>query len=159
MAISQNPSSYLFFYQKYYINKYAVIKKSNKIVKETHVSFMRYPRLTLKNARSGKFVDIQVDKLMANAFMRYEFTDTRNIIIDYINSDKNNNRLGNLQIVTMDDVKTLFAHGGPIRCDSRWIRDVDVLYGMFQWYFCYKVIVDHLFHYPKSVFELVEFGI
>ncbi|KAL0145634.1 hypothetical protein V8B55DRAFT_1431092 [Mucor lusitanicus] len=72
---------------------------------------MRYPRLTLKNARSGKFVDIQVDKLMANAFMRYEFTDTRNIIIDYINSDKNNNRLGNLQIVTMDDVKTLFAHG------------------------------------------------
>ncbi|OAD01367.1 hypothetical protein MUCCIDRAFT_112810 [Mucor lusitanicus CBS 277.49] len=77
----------------YYINKYAVIKKSNKIVKETHVPFMRYPRLALKNARSGKSVDVQVDKLMANAFMRYEFTDTQNIIIGYINSDKNNDRL------------------------------------------------------------------
>ncbi|KAF1807346.1 hypothetical protein V8B55DRAFT_1408495 [Mucor lusitanicus] len=79
--------------KQYYINKYAVIKKSNKIVKETHVPFMRYPRLALKNARSGKSVDVQVDKLMANAFMRYEFTDTQNIIIGYINSDKNNDRL------------------------------------------------------------------
>lgn len=95
------------FFQ-YTINKYSIVKEGNERVNEIAVP-LGYPRVVLQNKRTGKYVDVEVHKLMAYTFLRDKFTEKKTII-DHINSDKNNNRLSNLRIVSPKENST-FALG------------------------------------------------
>ncbi|OAD01487.1 hypothetical protein MUCCIDRAFT_165362 [Mucor lusitanicus CBS 277.49] len=95
-------------FSKYEINKYSAIQRGMTIVKEIPVP-LGHPRVFIFDKKSRRNIHVQVHKLMANTFLRDDFSEERNII-DHINSDKNNNRLSNLRILTTAE-NNLFSHG------------------------------------------------
>lgn len=95
---------------EYEISKYSlIVKKETTMTVKEIVDPLGYPKVILRDKKSNKSVDADVHKRMAHTFLQHEFTEESGII-DHVNSDKSNNRLSNLRIVTMEE-NNLFAHG------------------------------------------------
>lgn len=88
------------FKDDYQVSNLGNVKRitTNKILKPRGNAISRLRVMILTD--EGKRKDMKIHQLVAMAFLNHVPDGTQNIVVDHINNDQLDNRLGNLQLIT-----------------------------------------------------------
>lgn len=133
-------------YSRYSINKYSIVKKENGVIVKTIRGVGGYPQVALVDHRTGKAKGEGVHQLMGRTYLKEHFTSEK-MVVDHITSNKQNNQLSNLRIVTQRE-NTIFACGVLVVVINKVTNEEQLYLSLSQcveeYYTMYPTLYTHL---------------